>query len=327
MTDKRTRGLVSDPELDARELAWWQANAALMASVWDYDDLLARAVRQDYLDRAKAFLLQGQSGLVLEPGCGSGGIGRLMAGPDCRVVGLDFSGAMLDLARSQARRSGLDSHTEYLDAAVADLDGLLARADGVLIHAFLHHLDQPELERYLERLRTGLRPGARLWIYEPAFYSHPAAALDQAPVGPRPETEARLALARGLLDALGDHFRSRGLLDTATYDALAALFARAGEQGWYLSPKEVPFDIDEFGALLAERFEVRAGFWATVNMYGWVLEPHLITDPELRRQTLETALPVLRRADEAAARDPGHLRATLVRPNHAFHVWECATPL
>lgn len=319
---KRTRGTTPDPELNALELAWWQANGALMASVWDYDELLARAVRQPYLDRAKAFLLQGGPGLVLEPGCGSGGIGRFMAGPDCRVVGLDFSEAMLSLARSQAAEHGLAAHTEYLRADQADLDALLARADGVLIHAFLHHLDQPELAAYLDRLRAGLRPGARIWLYEPAFFSEPP----ETPLQPRPETAAQLALARGLLDALKAHFGQRGLLDMATYDALVALFVQSGERGWYLSPKEVPFDVAEFGQMLSDRFQTRPGGWATVNMYAWVLEPHLITDPQLRREAIDTVMPVLCRADAAAARDLDHLRATLVRPNHAFHVWECVVP-
>jgi len=319
--EKHGRGLTPDPDRNARELAWWETNGALMASVWDYDDLLSRAVRQDYLNRAKAFLLGGRPGTVLEPGCGSGGIGRLIAGPDCRVTGLDWSRTMLDLARKQAGERGLDAHTQYLDAAGADLDALLQQADGVLIHAFLHHLDAPELAAYLERLRRGLRPGARVWIYEPTFYSQPPAA----PVA-SPRAELQLALAQGLLGALKQHFAQRGLLNTATYDALVELFRQANENGCYLSPKEVPFDIDEFGAQLAGSFTVSGDYWSTINMYAWVLEPHIITDAELRRAAIKTVMPALIQADAALAQDPDYLRATLVRPNHAFHVWECAVP-
>jgi len=319
---RRTRKDVRDPALDRAELAWWNEHAELMASVWDYDDFLSREIRLGYLQQAREFLSGGAPAMVLEPGCGSGGIGRVIAGAKLGIVGFDWSTTMTDLARAGALAAGMQDHCTYMTGTLDACTRELEAVDGVLIHAFLHHLDGVELRESLGLLRERLRPGARVWIYEPCFHAAPTVG-DHAPAE---ATRRHLELAEHVLKAAVGHLRERGLVDTTTYDALAELFRTAGENGWYLSPKEVPFDLDDFTGLLGEYFHVSDHYWSTIRMYGWILELHLVTDPELRRTVIRSLAPLLLEADRRLAADQGFVRSTLVAPDHGFHVWECIVP-
>ena len=308
----------ADPELNARELDWWNANAATIAKVWEMAPEVSWQVRRAYLERARAFFLEGRERVtLLEPGCGSGWLGQSIAGPRLRVIGTDFSAAQLALARERAAARGVADWCEYHLADAARWPEAARAADGALVHAFLHHLDDAEIDGVLQGLRARLAPGARVWIYEPAF-----AETDGAARG-----DAAARMLAGALQAgaalIGLGARALGLRDEATAQQFARLARQAEESGWYLSPKEVPFQLGEFTRRLERDFALRDRYWATLHLVGWALECNLLRAPAARRLACATFLPLAARADRFLAGRPAHVAEALRAPGHGFAVWEC----
>ena len=321
---RTSRDITTSPELDALEHAWWNDNAATVSRVWEMEDEVCRAVRSGYLARARALLMRGRPlATVLELGCGSGWVGQQIAGDGLSIVGADFSEAQLELARARARRSGLEAHCRYELCDSRGWTRLLERVDGVIVHCVLHHLSGKEVQEVLEGLRRGLPPGTPVWIYEPAFH---VSALPPSPAPVSRTTSFWLSLTGRVHAYLGRAYRALGLLDESAAGRLLALTVQAERSGWYLSPKEVPFDRDAFTRELEQHFRTGARWWATVSLVSWAHDTNLLTNWLLRRLAAAIVLPLFRHADALLAREEEHLKSALAAPSYAFHVWECTTP-
>jgi trans-aconitate 2-methyltransferase len=96
---------------------------------------------------------------VLDAGCGSGGVTRLLLErlPQGRVIGVDGSQAMVDEARSNLERWG-----ERVDLRVGDLLELQLTepVDAVFSNATFHWI--PDHQALFRRLREAMKPGAPL---------------------------------------------------------------------------------------------------------------------------------------------------------------------
>ena len=112
---------------------------------------------------------------VVELGCGSGWVGQSICGRELRITGTDFSASQIALARENAARKRLDAFTHYQVATSGVWPSLDRAGTGILIHAFLHHLDGAELDAFFDMLHRNVPPGTQIWIYEPAFYPDPPA--------------------------------------------------------------------------------------------------------------------------------------------------------
>jgi ubiquinone/menaquinone biosynthesis C-methylase UbiE len=103
--------------------------------------------------------------LVLDLGCGTGVVTLAAAERGFRVVGVDHSPEMIEIARRKVDAAGLAERVE-LEAGEADRlrfgDG---EFDGVLCQGLLHHL--PELGSCLDEVDRVLKPGGFLYISEP----------------------------------------------------------------------------------------------------------------------------------------------------------------
>lgn len=99
---------------------------------------------------------------LCELGCGSGWLSRLFARHGVRAVGYDISPAMIEIARDEAAREGLDVRYE-----VADMEQLVPdeQADACLLYDALHHSQRPDL--VLRTARRALRNGGLLLVSEP----------------------------------------------------------------------------------------------------------------------------------------------------------------
>jgi len=320
MITRTERRYAESAETNARERDWWNKHAGLIAKVWEMHPEVSWRARAGYLKRAKRFFLEGRSSTtVLELGCGSGWVGQCIAGPDVRILGTDFSASQIELASSNAAARRLDAYCRYAVADSVKWSDDMSAVDSVLIHAFMHHLDGREIDELLDSLVARLAPGTRIWLYEPAYFR--AAPGEAHAIAGVP----RIALrgASRLVAALSGWYRKHALLDEQTIAQFQELQDEATAQGWTLSPKEVPFDIDEFSAQLAKRFKVGESGWATIYLIGWVFETNLLARERLRRIAAGTVVPILRYADEQVARAEDYLRTSLIAPNHAFRVWEC----
>ena len=78
------------------------------------------------------------------------GSGSPFAGEQLRITGTDFSASQIALARENAARKRLDAFTHYQVATSGVWPSLDRAGTGVLIHAFLHHLDGAELDAFFE---------------------------------------------------------------------------------------------------------------------------------------------------------------------------------
>ena len=314
----------ADAALNALEHDWWNENAPVIARVWEMEPEVSRAVRGAYLERARAFFLQGRErATVLELGCGSGWVGQSIAGPRIRVIGSDFSESQVAQARERAARNRLAEFCSYHVATSAHWPGEAREADCALIHAFLHHLDEEEIDGVLRDLRTRLRPGARIFFYEPAFWDGEG---DSKSLAGSPFAPLLRLTVQACVSALRIGARLLDLRDQEVAERFERLMQRAAENGWYLSPKEIPFGYRAFSERLGRDFVVRDARWITIYLVGWALECNLLRAPAARRFLCATLVPLAAWCDRMLAAQPRYLASVLQPPSHAFAAWECEVP-
>jgi SAM-dependent methyltransferase len=121
----------------------------------------------------------------LDVGCGGGHVTLELArrvGPTGRVVGVDFDGDVLALARADADAAGL-TNVEFRAGDATDLDraGLAQEFDVVFARFLLSHVARPD--RVVASMASLARPGGMLVVEDiqgrGAFTEPPSAALDR----------------------------------------------------------------------------------------------------------------------------------------------------
>jgi 2-polyprenyl-3-methyl-5-hydroxy-6-metoxy-1,4-benzoquinol methylase len=267
--DRRPRLPRSTPELDSLEVDWWDSNAAHIERIWGLPDPLCRGARQRYIEDIQAMFLhvRGARPLrILEIACGSGWPGRLLASSRLKVTGVDFSEGQIQIARAKAAETG-QTHCDYAHMDINQMSETFQsnQFDGAFIHCGIHHLSTAELISFTELLALSPK-GFPTILVEPVY-------LDQGTLSGRllKKTIAKLC---ALLPRFYLGHASQDEVVTQTTDRLIKL---ANDNGWFLSPKEVPFDVGEIGRLFSPHFEIReivpvtyfglsaAQFLATIN--------------------------------------------------------------
>ena len=159
---------ISNPELDNKEMEWWDNNAATIEKIWALNFELQKVIRLPYLKKMKDFFTSNAKHLpikILEVGCGSGWVCRLVADENFNIIGTDFSTGQLTIAKIQAKLYGKEDYCTY---ELADASSFQKNIDGVVIHALLHHLSSQELTVFFEQLSM-ISPGTKVFMYEPVF--------------------------------------------------------------------------------------------------------------------------------------------------------------
>ncbi len=162
----RHRGAIIDlvgdqTEAASRRLPEVSVQEGYAAWATSYDERRNATIRAE--EPAVRELLAGRTpGLALDVGTGTGRHATWLAEQGHRVIGVDSSRAMLDVARTRS------SEIEWVEADVRDLPLDDGACDVVLCALTLSHL--PNLDAIAELARV-LRPGGRLVISNP----HPLA--------------------------------------------------------------------------------------------------------------------------------------------------------
>lgn len=123
-------------------------------------------VNQGFVDRFRAAFPELMDGWFLDLGCGPCDIPiRLVrALPGCRVVAVDASRPMLNLAREALQKARLMGSVTLLCARLPWLGLRPGYFDAVLSNSLLHHL--PEPWAFWETVKQQARPGAALLVMD-----------------------------------------------------------------------------------------------------------------------------------------------------------------
>jgi 2-polyprenyl-3-methyl-5-hydroxy-6-metoxy-1,4-benzoquinol methylase len=155
---------------------------------------------------------------LCELGCGTGWLSRIAARQGVRAVGYDISPGMVDIAREEAAREGLDIRYEVADMETLEPD---EQYDTCLLYDALHHSPQPEA--VLHTARRALRPGGRLLVSEPNWmhrYGGRGAASEHGvtEAGYTPHRLKRLVRDAGFADVKRLHRNRRATFTNAPLD-------------------------------------------------------------------------------------------------------------
>jgi 2-polyprenyl-3-methyl-5-hydroxy-6-metoxy-1,4-benzoquinol methylase len=160
---------------------------------------------------------------LVELGCGSGWMTRLAARHGAKAEGYDISPEMIEIAKAEAEREGLDVHFEAADFESLDLG---RRFDTCLIYDALHHSPRPDL--VLASARRALRPGGRLLVAEPNW-KHRYEGRDASEqygtteLGRSPRALKRLLREAGFTDIRRFHNNRKRLFSNSPRDAASHL--------------------------------------------------------------------------------------------------------
>ncbi len=280
--------------LNQLETEWWNENGELIERVWSLPDDVCQLLREPLAQQARDyFKTLGRACNVIELGCGSGWFGRMLASRECHVIGMDISQTQIDIARNHAREQGLDALVSYEHSDQLERIAREKPIDGVLMHAFLHHLYWDELHKLFQLLDKYLPDGCKFMIIEPVYPEKGAV--------PDAQTQATitgvLSAIQSDLQDIRETAKKKGWFDDELQSRLDNVVERSQKCGFFLSPKETVFAQAELRNFLSEYVslttERTAGFFAVdaAQTLGF------IKDPKVRRDLGRELVPKLQTLD------------------------------
>lgn len=244
----------SDEAINQAEMAWWNENAPLIERIWGLPEIICNESRKHYLEYIRHRFRDGVPSekvlKILEVACGSGWPGRLLADFKTHVIGVDFSQEQIRLAEQNAKTSLAPGavYCSYIQSEVKSLPRLMQNNsyDGVFIHCGLHHLSFEELVDFAADLEK-LPSGFKVILVEPMYHD-------------------KVKGLAGLFRIVGEAFwriffrlvLKKERLDPEIEEQTQKLLTKATKQGWFLSPKEMPFTVQEINTLFDRHFHIRA---------------------------------------------------------------------
>ncbi len=109
---------------------------------------------------------------ILDLGCGTGVVGRALAGRDHfsgRVIGVDQSPALIEAARRFAAEEGVEDHAEFQVGDVQALDYPDGRFHAVIAHTLVSHVADPLAA--LKEMARVVHPGGTVAIFDGDYAS------------------------------------------------------------------------------------------------------------------------------------------------------------
>jgi ubiquinone/menaquinone biosynthesis C-methylase UbiE len=133
-----------------------------------YEKATRLAIDMYYREVAAEIVSRFKQGLMLDLGTGPGylPIEILKKSSDIKIVGIDLSHRLIQMARENARRAGFADRLDFQVGNSAKLRFDDASFDMVLSTGMLHSLKKPL--RVFKDIYRVLKKGAEAWIYDPA---------------------------------------------------------------------------------------------------------------------------------------------------------------
>lgn len=158
------------PEIELKELEWWKNFAELEEQfAWVQPPEMQKILRSKYVK--EIIKITGGKGRILDLGCGAGWLSIALAKAGAKeVIGVDFSPAQINIARSRADKEGLTERLHFQCTDGTKGDPFIRTYDCVVIHGFLHHLSKSEIIQTIAGIPQILKPGGKLIIFEPILH-------------------------------------------------------------------------------------------------------------------------------------------------------------
>jgi SAM-dependent methyltransferase len=149
------------------EEAWWDKYGTYMTYQWKLTPSLNKILRAELENDFEQFLLNPNENL-LDLGCGGGWLSLHFAEKGMDVLGVDISHEQINAAN----KSKIDKKLENLEFVCCDFiqwdtEKYKENFSNVFVNAFLHHLPEKELELIINKIATVLKPGGKVYMYEP----------------------------------------------------------------------------------------------------------------------------------------------------------------
>lgn len=130
---------------------------------------------QGFVDRFREYFPDFEGGQVFDLGCGPGDIPIrfVRAYPGCRVIGVDASRPMLDLAERAVAAAGLSERVQLHHERVQSFRPA-EQADAIISNSLLHHLPHPL--QFWHTLRRLVKPGGAVLVMDLIRPDSPEAA-------------------------------------------------------------------------------------------------------------------------------------------------------
>ncbi len=153
-------------------------NAAIERLIMRLESRAKDAVFTQLFDKYVAKLVLPTADLVLEVGCGTGAMSRLLAQHSDfsgKAFGIDQSGPFIEAANRFAQDDNISAQVEFLVGDAHNIDFPPATFDVVLAHTLISHVTEPAT--VLREMARVVRPGGTIVIFDGDYasltYAHP----------------------------------------------------------------------------------------------------------------------------------------------------------
>lgn len=241
----------SSAELNDLETIWWNEHGNTIEKVWVFSEAVNNKYRQSYVSKADLFFKKSNvKNKVLDLGCGSGWFGRMIADEDLACYGIDFSSTQIEIANKIKEKALNKYYLKYYCTDDFKKIENIGAISGVNIHAFLHHLYWDELHSLFNELVENLPNGCKFFITEPIYPNQNE--INYISNEQKNSNNEFVRAFRLKLDLIKNELIDKGLYDSKTEFELIKIINESEQNGFFLSPKEVPFILNEFQTFLSK---------------------------------------------------------------------------
>lgn len=284
----------SSQMMDDMENKWWNEAGSIMDVLWGFPEDICKHYRQEYVKNAERFFMQNRTETtVLELGCGNGWLGKMIAGNGIEYIGTDFSKTQIELANKNLIGAANSSSISYY--CLDDFSKLaeLQKVEAVIINTFLHHLYGKELDELFDSVRNHLPVGCKIFVTEPVYYSDNENQHTES----KKVTDLIITNTAVLIEDVKKQMIEEGSYDLEQHERVTELMNESNRNGFFFSPKEVPFQMEEIMQLLNKYCTVHDVYPCGFMDIEAAQILALIKDDKRREQYAQAIFPLVKGVD------------------------------
>jgi len=301
--------------IDQLEEKWWNSTGDFIEDIWGLPDELCLAYRQEYVLRAKKSFLEDKENVkILDLGCGTGWFGRIIADKNVFYHGIDFSDKQIQIAQQKAKGKQNESFLRYTKTTNIKHIENINDFDGIIINAFLHHLCKNELIALFDEIKLNFKSGTKIFVMEPTYPTNKV----KSNITTIDHIKADMVM--NIISRVKKYSIENQNFDTEKEQKLQDLITESNENGFFFSPKEVPFTFEEIEELLSKYTQMKQYFHLGVNDFSFLQMLSFVKDENFRKGMLQEIFPILKQIDEQLIEKSYYFNGT---NNYIFTCFVC----